>query len=181
MTHVIAPASVVVYHYFMTSVIEVCELAGPTEIEQLVLSCSPTSLRRRFSLGGEQDPRDLLVRYLPYLQAGPPDGVALVGLAHGVPAGLLNLVPDAADQADLAVLVADPWQRQGIGSGLADWLWRSGRWQGWTVHATTQPDNVAAKAFLRRQGFRLSPSFEREQQDYERLVPDPAAIMTTVM
>jgi GNAT superfamily N-acetyltransferase len=160
---------------------EVRELAGPTELEQIVLSCSPASLRRRFSLGGEPDPRDLLDRYLRYLQAGPPGGVALVGLAHGVPAGLLNLVPDAADQADLAVLVADPWQRQGIGSGLTQWLWRSGRWRGWTVHASTQPDNIAATAFLRRQGFRLSPSFEREQQDYELLVPDLTATMTTVM
>jgi GNAT superfamily N-acetyltransferase len=162
----------------MTSVIT--ELTGETAVERLLLACSPQSLRQRFFLSGEPDPLEVWGRYRRFLLAGPPAGVALLAWVNDVPAGLLNLVPETPTVAELGVLVADPWQRQGIGRGLAEWLWRSGSWSGRTVHATVRPDNTAALGFLRRQGFRAVATFDREQSEYELHLP-AAATLTPVM
>ncbi|HVW42590.1 MAG TPA: GNAT family N-acetyltransferase [Amycolatopsis sp.] len=155
----------------MTSVITVRELHGARDlagISALVLACSATSLRRRFWLGGEPDPREILVRYERFFLAGPPAGVALLGVIDGAPAGLLNFVPAAEPGVgDLGVLVADPWQRRGLGGGLTGWLRRSGRWPGWTVRAAVQSGNLAAIGLLRQQGFRRVPTFESGQHEYE--------------
>lgn len=158
------------------------ELTGSTAdralLGRVVLASSPASLSRRFFLGGKPDPADILVRYQRYLLAGPPAGTAVLALACGVPAGLANLAVSAPGEADLGLLVADPWQRRGIGTALTQGLWRSGRWPGWTVHASVLSDNLAAKALLRAQGFRLLPGAERGQDDYELRVP---TTMTLVM
>jgi GNAT superfamily N-acetyltransferase len=162
----------------MTSVIT--ELTAETAVERLLLACSPQSLRQRFFLGGEPDPQDIWRRYRPFLLAGPPNGVALLAWVGDVPVGLLNLAPETPTVAELGVLVADPWQRQGIGRGLTDWVWRSGSWAGRTVHATVRPDNTAALGFLRRQGFHAVATFGHGQCEYELHVP-AAGTMTSVM
>ncbi|KAA9153543.1 GNAT family N-acetyltransferase [Amycolatopsis acidicola] len=158
------------------------ELAGTTAdralLARVVLACSGASLGRRFFLGGTPDPLDVLDRYQRYLLAGPPEGAAVLALAGGVPAGLANLARRTPGEADLGLLVADPWQRQGIGTALAEGLWRSGRWPGWTVHASVLADNLPAKSLLRAQGFRAVPGAERGQDDYLLRLP---ATMTTVM
>ncbi|GHF52859.1 GNAT superfamily N-acetyltransferase [Amycolatopsis bartoniae] len=133
-------------------------------VERLILACSPQSLSRRFFLPGRPDPGTTWARYRRYLLAGH-SGLAWLG---GTPAGLLNLVPETAQVAELAVLVADPWQRQGVGRALADWLWRSGHWAGRTVHATVLPDNLPALAFLRAQGFSAVPVFGQLEREYTR-------------
>lgn len=160
----------------MTAVITLGELDG-TEVEdvaELVLACSPGTVRGRFLLPGRPDPRDILVRYRRYLLAGPPHGVALAAYRGGSAAGLLNLVAVEPGLAELGIMVADPWQRRGIATGLASWLRASGRWVGWTVRAVTQEDNTAAKALLRGQGFRLLPAYERGECGYELTMPAPA-------
>lgn len=162
----------------MTTVI--AELTTEDAVERLLLACSPRSLRQRFFLGGEPDPRDVWRRYRRYLLAGPPAGVALLAWADDRPAGLLNLVPDTPDVAELGVLVADPWQRQGVGLALAGAASRSGRWAGRLVHATVRPDNTAAQAFLRRLGFHALPALGHGPDEYELRLP-AAGIMTSVM
>ncbi|SFI63694.1 GNAT family N-acetyltransferase [Amycolatopsis sacchari] len=155
----------------MTAVIT--EPTAPA-VERLLLACSATSLSRRFFLPGRPDPRDVWRRYRRYLLAGH----RALAWVDGAPAGLLNLVPTEPAVAELGLLVADPWQRQGVGSELAHWLWRSGCWAGRTVHATVQPDNAAARALLHKQGFTAVASFEQSEQEYSRLAP---GTMTDVM
>ena len=140
----------------------------PAAVERLVLACSPRSLGRRFFLSGRPDPADTWSRYRRYLLAGHS---ALAWL-DGSPAGLLNLVPETAQVAELGVLVADPWQRRGVGRALADWLWRSRHWSGRTVHATALPDNLAALAFLRSQGFSAVPVSGGPEREYSRTMTD---------
>jgi GNAT superfamily N-acetyltransferase len=161
----------------MTTVIEV---ADPSRVAALVAACSPESLRRRFMMGGSARPADVYQCYQRFLLAGPPDGVALLAVCGGVPVGLLNFVSETPGEAEIGILVADAWQRQGIGSALSRWLWASGRWPGWTVRATVQAGNTGAEALLLRQGFRPVPSYERGERDFALVVPD-WAIMTDVM
>jgi GNAT superfamily N-acetyltransferase len=166
----------------MTAVIEIRELAGTTAdrecVAGLLAASSAASLRQRFMMGGRPDPRQIFERYLRYLLAGPPDGVALLASSRGIPVGLLNLVSDEPRTAEIGILVADPWQRRGIGSVLTGWLWGAGRWAGWTVHATSQNDNTGAEALLLRQGFQPVPTFERGERDFALVVP---GTMTGVM
>jgi GNAT superfamily N-acetyltransferase len=168
----------------MTAVIEIRELGDrPADREcvaALVAACSPDSLRRRFIMGGPAEPGQIFRRYQRFLLAGPPGGVALLATRDGVPAGLLNFVTENPGEAEIGILVADAWQRRGIGSALSRWLWASGRWPGWTVRGTVQAGNIGAEALLLRQGFRPVPAYERGERDFALVVPDWAT-MTDVM
>lgn len=159
----------------MTTVITLRELGATAaeDVAAVVLACSPGTLQRRFFLPGRPDPWDVLARYRRYLLAGPPHGVALVAVRGCAAVGLLNLVAAEARVAELGIMVADPWQRQGIATGLAAWLRTSGRWQGWTVRAVTQADNLAARALLRRQGFRARHGLDHGEYHYELTMPAP--------
>ncbi|WP_372664678.1 GNAT family N-acetyltransferase [Amycolatopsis kentuckyensis] len=165
----------------MTAVIEVRELgdhpADRDRVAALVAACSPESLRLRFLMGGPARPAEVFRRYQRFLLAGTP---ALLALRDGVPVGLLNFAAETPGEAEIGILVADPWQRQGIGSALTRWLWASGRWPGWTVRATVRAGNTGAEALLLRQGFRPVPSYERGERDFALVVPDWAT-MTNVM
>lgn len=142
-------------------------LVDPGTLRRLVLTCSPASLAQRFFLGGSPDPQDIWLRYERFLTAGT------VLLAHigGTAAGVLNLVPEHARAAEIGVLVADPWQRRGVATALANSLWDSGAWAGWTIHATVQAGNIAARRFLSGQGFLPVPSYSAASDEYALLVP----------
>ncbi|MEU8633939.1 GNAT family N-acetyltransferase [Amycolatopsis sp. NPDC048633] len=165
----------------MTAVMEIRELGDrPADREcvaALVAACSPDSLRRRFMMGGPAEPAEVFRRYGRFLLAGSP---ALLATRGGVPVGLLNFVAETPGEAELGILVADPWQRQGVGSALARWLWASGKFPGWTVRGTVWAGNAGAEALLLRQGFRPVPTYERGERDFALVVPDWAT-MTDVM
>ncbi|WIX99389.1 GNAT family N-acetyltransferase [Amycolatopsis mongoliensis] len=165
----------------MTGVIEIRELgdrrADRECVAALVAACSPESLRRRFMMGGPAEPGEVFRRYGRFLLAG---ALALLATRGGVPVGLLNFVAVTAGEAEIGILVADPWQRQGIGSALARWLWASGRFPGWTVRGTVRAGNKGAEALVLRQGFRPVPGYERGERDFVLVVPDWAT-MTDVM
>src|SRR5262249_7934013 len=130
-------------------------------VGRLVRACSAETLRRRFFLPGEPAAEVVLARYGRYLLAGPPDGLAVAALVAGQPVGLLNLAPaevepGAGRQFELGIMVADSWQRRGIGTALLDYALDRHARPGWTVRATVQPDNLAALALLwGRRGVRL--------------------------
>ncbi|MTD56200.1 GNAT family N-acetyltransferase [Amycolatopsis pithecellobii] len=149
--------------------------AAPGAVERLLTTCSANSLRQRFFLGGEPDPRDIWCRYRKFLLTGE----ALVAWAGDHPAGLLNVAAAAPGVAELGLLVADPWQRQGVGTRLAETVWCSGHWAGHTVYATARAGNDAALAFLARQGFRHISSADGSRE-FELRLPG-AASMTRVM
>ncbi|MGW5741617.1 N-acetyltransferase family protein [Amycolatopsis sp. NPDC003861] len=127
-------------------------------------------------MGGPARPAEVFQRYERFLLAG----VALLAFRDGTPAGLLNFVSETPGEAEIGILVADAWQRQGVASALSRWLWASGRWPGWTVRATVQAGNTGAEALLLGQGFRPVPSYERGERDFALVVPDWAT-MTDVM
>jgi GNAT superfamily N-acetyltransferase len=166
----------------MTTVIEIREVGAADRecVAALVSACSPGSLRRRFLMGGPAEPAEVFRRHQRFLLAGPPSGVALLAVCGRVPVGLLNFVSESPGEAEVGVLVADAWQRRGVGSALSRWLWASGRWPGWTVRATVQAGNTGAEVLLRRQGFRPVPAYERGERDFALVVPDWAT-MTDVM
>ncbi|MEU4254165.1 GNAT family N-acetyltransferase [Amycolatopsis sp. NPDC026612] len=131
-------------------------------------------------MSGPAEPAGIFRRCHRFLLAGPPSGVALLAVRGRVPVGLLNFVSQSPGEAEVGVLVADAWQRQGVGTALSRWLWASGRWPGWTVRATVQAGNTGAESLLRRQGFRPVPAYERGERDFALVVPDWAT-MTDVM
>ncbi|WP_034286682.1 GNAT family N-acetyltransferase [Amycolatopsis benzoatilytica] len=144
----------------MTTVITAIRPATAGSVAELVRASSPESLRRRFTLGRAFEPDEILARYGRFLLAG----TSLVAEASGVPAGLLNAVPDDERRVELGLLVADGWQRRGIARGLVGLVTGGERWLGWTLHATVQEGNVAAEGLLRACGFRFAPGYGGENE-----------------
>jgi GNAT superfamily N-acetyltransferase len=90
---------------------------------RLFSDCSPETVRRRFFGRLEALP----ARYLDAVVDGPPerhdavvvrfgDGLRVAGL------GSLAAGQDADGPAELAVLVADAWQRRGVGAAMVEAL-----------------------------------------------------------
>ena len=83
------------------------------------------------------------------LLLGPADGTAFLAMDGGRPVGLLNLAPSAASEVNIAVLVADGWQRRGIATALLEHALADPRWSGCDLYATVRPDNKAVRRLLR--------------------------------
>jgi acetyltransferase len=65
--------------------------------------------------------------------------------------------PDDPLTADMAITVADAWQRRGVGTALVALLVERARQEGIArLHATTLVGNLPALRLLRRQGFETS-------------------------
>lgn len=143
----------------MTAVIE--RLAGqrdsairpatPAAVDELVRTCSPESLRRRFLAPAPLEPRAVLARYRRYLLVGPPAGAAAVALVGETPVGLLNLVVVHDGEVEASLLVADAWQHRHIATSLLEAELGRPRWVGWTVCATVEPSNLPVRQLLARQ------------------------------
>jgi GNAT superfamily N-acetyltransferase len=93
--------------------------------------CSADTVYRRFFGRLREFPRE----YLAGVVAGDParhDAVLGRLRANGAPVGVASLVGDPADpqQAELAVLVEDAWQRQGLGTAMVEILLRRARARG---------------------------------------------------
>lgn len=111
---------------------------------------SAASLSQRFLAGtGGRLP----AAYLRHVAKGArPEWDAQVAAAPGALLGWAEFgrAPGERDTADLAVLVADPWHRQGIASALIRSLIPRMAAAGVrTLHADVLPSNQAAQALLR--------------------------------
>ncbi|MGP4111843.1 GNAT family N-acetyltransferase [Streptomyces sp. 4N509B] len=124
--------------------------ASPADLDAaraLHQRCSPTSLNQRY-VGGHREADSYLGHLLHHrhghtLAAHTPTG-ELVGLAH--------LLWDTADDdaAEIALLVADAWQRRGVGTALLAHLLRLADEAGFaTLHALAHTPNPALARSLR--------------------------------
>jgi GNAT superfamily N-acetyltransferase len=125
---------------------------GITDRDRLVRMSdrvSKASLYTRFFSGTPRIP-DHYVAALESLDHW--DREALVGLADGEMVGVAEYVRDvrAPSRAELAVLIADPWQRRGLGSRLVGYLIRLAARRGITEFgADVILDNRDALLFVR--------------------------------
>jgi RimJ/RimL family protein N-acetyltransferase len=122
--------------------------ATADQVRALVGDCSPETLRRRFFLPAAPEPGELFARYRRFLLTEPPFGAAVLATVGSRPVGLLNLVAVGDRLVEVGLLVADPWQRRGIATNLLATELARARWAGWTVRATVQGDNQAARRLL---------------------------------
>ena len=120
MTTVIAACTEAEY----TWLVEPVRPSDEPELQELFARCSPESVRLRFF-----GPRTAFpASYLRDVLSGVPDrhdAVIARDRATGAIVGLASLGAGSAAGADvpeLGVLVADGWQRHGIGTALADLL-----------------------------------------------------------
>ena len=129
---------------------------------EMLDACSQESIRSRFR-GLVKHTHELATRYcfIDYDRE-----LALVAEVAGADrrrlAGVGRLVadPDHA-RAEYAVLVADPWQGQGLADVLTDHCLAIARdWGVQAVYAETTPDNPRMVAVLKKHGFEVERRFE---------------------
>ena len=132
----------------ITEPVVVSREATADQVRALVGDCSPETLRRRFFLPAAPENGEVFRRYRRFLLTGPPSGAAVVATVGSRPVGLLNLVVVGDGVVEVGLLVADPWQRRGIATNLLATELARPRWAGWTVRATVQADNQAARRLL---------------------------------
>jgi GNAT superfamily N-acetyltransferase len=75
--------------------------------------CSEQTIMRRYLT-----PRPVLTPGLAATQLTPPGGFSVVAERHGEIVGIVTVAPDGEGVAEAGALVADAWQRQGIGTEL---------------------------------------------------------------
>lgn len=110
---------------------------------QMHRRCSAMSLQRRY-----HGPVSAADRYLGHL-LDPRHGHCLAAeTASGELVGLAQLLRDG-NEAEVALLVADAWQRRGVGSALLRWLLETATAEGFeAVYAVTQPSNDGMVALM---------------------------------
>jgi hypothetical protein len=125
--------------------------ATAVTVDELVRTCSPESLRRRFLAPAPLEPEAVLQRYRRYLLIGPPAGAAVLAFVEGTPVGLLNLVVVHDGEVEASLLVTDAWQHRHVATSLLTIELGRPRWVGWRVSATVEPSNLPVRQLLARQ------------------------------
>ncbi|MCP2324646.1 GNAT superfamily N-acetyltransferase [Hamadaea flava] len=130
------------------------------EVVALHERCSPESLYRRYLSGSRGPTAAQLLRLLE-----PQRGCALVAVdSDGRVVALANLVGEG-EIAEAALLVADAWQRRGLGTALLRRLIslaRPAEFAAILVH--TQAENTAMLRTVRRiaDAFSIEPTYDRD-------------------
>jgi GNAT superfamily N-acetyltransferase len=117
-------------------------------VTRLVARCSAASLGARLFLPEAR----VAGRDLVTLLVGPADGWTYLAVDDGRPVGLLNLARAGAGVVEAGVLVADRWQRRGLGRALLRHALVHGPGPGTVVRVAVQADNAAALGMLRSLG-----------------------------
>lgn len=129
-------------------------------LRTLFARLSPESRRRRF-LTGKTELTDRELTYLTDVDHVRHEALTAIDHRDGSIVGVARYVtwPERAGAADVAIEVADDFQRNGVGLMLAEALIRRARENGIKVlTATTLWENRAARALARRMGFRARSS-----------------------
>ena len=127
------------------AILEVTGCAERRLVARLAARCGPAALSARFF----RPVRHAADLGLVGLLLGPADGTAFLAMDGGRPIGLLNLAPSAAGEMEIALLVADAWQRRGIARALLAHALADPRWAGRNLYATVRPENTAVLRLLR--------------------------------
>jgi acetyltransferase len=141
-------------------VVRALTMADAPRIQRFFEGLSQESMYRRFLVS-----KPVLTRGELRAVSAPADGrrEALVAIAApvGFVVGLgeLGRWHDRPQDADFAVVVADDWRRQGIGTALGQRLVRAARERGLhSLTASTHTDNLACQELLARLGFAFETS-----------------------
>jgi GNAT superfamily N-acetyltransferase len=120
----------------------------PALLEGLLARCTPETVHHRFLLHRPPDPGYARTALLPHLQVG-----LMLGALEGEQlVGLLNLIGCGPRTIEIGLLVADDWQRFGIGTALLARSRALRSWSGWSIQAEVDRNNVPVMALLRRHG-----------------------------
>lgn len=156
-------------------VVRSAKRADGEAVQQFVRELSPLARRRRFfgalselspaqleRLTGAQNPRDLSLVALS-AHAGEPRIVAMAQYATDDPGG-----------AEFAVVVADAWQRQGLGVRLLELLLGRAAEAGVQVmNGYALAENAPMLALAARLGFALTDDRDPDLVRLERTLPTP--------
>ena len=112
--------------------------------------CSPLSLQRRYLA-----PMPVLSVPMATRLLNPPGGFSIVMERAGALTGIVTVSPQQAALADVGLLVADPWQRQGLGTRLLVAAARDATGTGIeTLELTVPPDSPGVLAMVNGAGLR---------------------------
>jgi acetyltransferase len=145
----------------------------------MLASCSEETIHQRFRAMFRRTTHEMAARYcfIDYdrelaIVAELEDAAGRRRLA-----GVARLVADPdRRRAELAVLVADPWQGRGLGLTLTEFtLDVARRWGVESVFAETTPDNGRMIAVLERHGFAITSLHDEQIVLAERRVVDAPA------
>jgi GNAT superfamily N-acetyltransferase len=107
---------------------------------------SPETVYRRFMAPVVPPAEGLVKRLLNIDHCGRE---ALIAMDSEGIAGVARFAPNGQDGHEVAIVIADAWQRQGLGTMLIRRLANIARARGISsFHATLLPDNRGAKMFL---------------------------------
>jgi acetyltransferase len=124
--------------------------AGP--VQSFVRGLSPQSRRSRFLSALSELPPYMLRRLT---QPQPPGEFGLVAWAGPGVVGMAHYAAEGPGRAELGIVVADGWQRGGLGTRLVHHLAHRAAAQGVTEFlAVALAENHAMLALARRLGFR---------------------------
>lgn len=145
-------------------------------VQSFVRALSPQSRRSRF-LSGLSELLPYMVRRLT--EPARPHGFGLLALVGDPGArsvvGMGHCALEDGSSAELAVVVADAWQRRGIGTRLVQALARHASGVE-ALRGTVLAENQAMLALARRLGFRVFGDREPGLMQIEKLVtPAPGA------
>jgi acetyltransferase len=126
-------------------------------VQRFVQALSPLARRRRFFGAVSELAPDQLDRLT---QVRDPREIALVALAHAPEGARVVAMAQCADadaaEGEIAVVVADAWQRQKLGARLVDMLTAHAAASGIaTLHAEVLAENWPMLALLAGRGFEL--------------------------
>lgn len=141
-------------------------------VQTFVRALSPQSRRNRFLCGLTELPSYVLRRLT---QPDHPKELGLLAVAGGADAssvvGMAQYAPDGPGSAEFSVVVADAWQRQGLGMQLARALIHQASGLGVeTLCAVMLAENRGMLALAGRLGFAITGSPEPGLVQVERLL-----------
>jgi GNAT superfamily N-acetyltransferase len=114
-------------------------------IGQASAGLSAESLWRRFGAGCHALP----LPYLKLLRSEPGEARLFVAFDDEQLVGWAEARPAGPDEAEVAVVVLDGWQRRGVGTSLVRALLADAAVTGRRLHAYVHPDNMAASRLVR--------------------------------